>query len=565
MDGADGAVDGADALPRQRLCLRRRRHATGVVAVTGVAAVVLFLTYVRVSSTQPVNTDDANTMMMAWAMLHGNVLLHGWWMSDVSFYTTELPQYALLEGMLGLHPHTAHVAAAMTYTLVVVLAVLLATGPWRPGAGRRAAVCAVIAAAILIGPQSGTGVDVLLLFIGHIGTSVPLMAILLLLDRAGPRWQVPVLAGLGLSWVMVADKAVLLTAVGPLILVCGSQVALAVWTARPPSAAALRACLRTCWYPASLAVAAVIATGLTWIADRVIRALGGYDLQPLRFALTPPRQYLSSIVTTWRDLLWLFGASYHRQPGTALLIAACHLAAVILVVAAVGRVTALWIRGLLPGGRGREPVPLVDQVLAAAFIASLTAFTFDHALGKGLQDVTIVVPFGAVLAARQFASVIFGPAGIWSRWHKRARVAACATGCALAASYLAGLALTAGQPVARPADTALASWLSAHGLHHGLAGYWQSTVVTLVSSGEVTLRPVTSGLRERRWMTDSAWYSRSAPAADFITLGGDGLAASSRTLWLIRRQFGTPVYVATFGPYTVLVYHHNLLPELARV
>jgi hypothetical protein len=129
MDGADGAVDGADALPRQRLCLRRRRHATGVVAVTGVAAVVLFLTYVRVSSTQPVNTDDANTMMMAWAMLHGNVLLHGWWMSDVSFYTTELPQYALLEGMLGLHPHTAHVAAAMTYTLVVVLAVLLATGP----------------------------------------------------------------------------------------------------------------------------------------------------------------------------------------------------------------------------------------------------------------------------------------------------------------------------------------------------------------------------------------------------------------------------------------------------
>jgi hypothetical protein len=86
-------------------------------------------------------------------------------------------------------------------------------------AGSRAAVCAAIAAAILIGPQSGAGVDVLLLFIGHIGTSVPLMAILLLLDRARPRWQVPVLAGLGLSWVMVADKAVLLTAAGPLILV----------------------------------------------------------------------------------------------------------------------------------------------------------------------------------------------------------------------------------------------------------------------------------------------------------------------------------------------------------
>jgi hypothetical protein len=54
-------------------------------------------------------------------------------------YTTELPQYALLEGMPGLHPQTAHVAAAMTYTLVVLLAVLLAMGPWRPGAGPRSA------------------------------------------------------------------------------------------------------------------------------------------------------------------------------------------------------------------------------------------------------------------------------------------------------------------------------------------------------------------------------------------------------------------------------------------
>ena len=65
---------------------------------------------------------------MASDMLHGHVMLHGWWLSDVSFYTTELPQYALLESFLGLHPDTAHVAAAMTYTLVVLLAALLARG-----------------------------------------------------------------------------------------------------------------------------------------------------------------------------------------------------------------------------------------------------------------------------------------------------------------------------------------------------------------------------------------------------------------------------------------------------
>jgi hypothetical protein len=69
------------------------------------------------------------------------------------------------------------------------------------------------------------------------------MAILLLLDRARPRWQVPVLAGLGLSWVMVADKAVLLTAVGPLILVCGSR---SHWPYGPPGHRPRPRCATAC-------------------------------------------------------------------------------------------------------------------------------------------------------------------------------------------------------------------------------------------------------------------------------------------------------------------------------
>ena len=70
----------------------------------------------------------ANILLMGADLLHGNLLLHGWHMSDVSFYPTELVQYALLESVLGLSMTTAHVAAALTYTLVVLLTVLLARG-----------------------------------------------------------------------------------------------------------------------------------------------------------------------------------------------------------------------------------------------------------------------------------------------------------------------------------------------------------------------------------------------------------------------------------------------------
>jgi hypothetical protein len=38
----------------------------------------------------------------------------------VSFYTTELPQYALIESVLGLGAWVVHVGASMTYTLLVL-------------------------------------------------------------------------------------------------------------------------------------------------------------------------------------------------------------------------------------------------------------------------------------------------------------------------------------------------------------------------------------------------------------------------------------------------------------
>ena len=94
-------------------------------------------------------------------------------MSDVSFYPTELPQYALLESFLGLHMQTAHVAAAMTYTLTFLLAVLLA----RSGStGRAALIRTLIAAGIMVAPQIGLGVFSLDLSVGHIGTVGPAAA-----------------------------------------------------------------------------------------------------------------------------------------------------------------------------------------------------------------------------------------------------------------------------------------------------------------------------------------------------------------------------------------------------
>jgi hypothetical protein len=87
----------------------------------------LWAAYARLSQTFPTDSDGASNALQAWQMLHGNPLLRGWVLSDVSFYTTELPQYMLVELATGLNANVIHVAAGMTYALALVAAAALAT------------------------------------------------------------------------------------------------------------------------------------------------------------------------------------------------------------------------------------------------------------------------------------------------------------------------------------------------------------------------------------------------------------------------------------------------------
>jgi hypothetical protein len=100
----------------------------------------------------------------------------------VSFYTTELPQYMLIAALTGFGPWVVHAAAAMTYTLLVLLAAVLAKGHVQGGAGWARAL---LAAGLMLSPQLGA-TSILLLSPDHTGTAVPLLVIWLLIDRARP-------------------------------------------------------------------------------------------------------------------------------------------------------------------------------------------------------------------------------------------------------------------------------------------------------------------------------------------------------------------------------------------
>ncbi|MGH3204924.1 MAG: hypothetical protein ACRDOA_04635 [Streptosporangiaceae bacterium] len=522
----------------------RRRWVEGAAFV--LAAAALFAVYLRLSRTVPENSDEANVLLVASDLLHGNVLLHGWYLTDVSFYTTEVPQYALLEIFFGVHPDTAHMAAAMTYTLVVVLAVLLARGGFT---SRAAVLRLLIAAGIILAPQLGPGVTALILTIGHIGTAVPVLLIFLLLDRAPRRWWVPVLTGLALAWVLIADQLVLIVGIVPLAVVCALRVLEAAVRERSLSRA-----LATRRYELSLIAAAAAAAGLAWVAERVLRALGGYIVAPVPFTFTL-HALPGSLHSLWA-VPQIFGADYRGLAGGPFYTALLHMTSLALVVLAL----------LLLARRFFSGAALVDQVLAVAIVGNIALFVLTSAGSEGPHEIAVVAPFGAALAARMLA----GPRAVDARapgpLARRARVVAYGAGLVVLAGYLGGLAHDVAQPSSPPAFARVASWLQAHHLRYGLGGYWESSIVTVQTGGQVKVRALLKAtLAPDLWLAKPAWYDPAAQQANFIVLSSTpGFKNNWEPRTQLSKDIGRPAHVYNFGPYTVMVWDRNILSDVPR-
>jgi len=518
------------------------------------AGAVLFLVYLRLSQTYQLNSDSANILLMGSDLLHGHLLLSGWYMSDVSFYPTELPQYALLESFLGVHMQTAHVAAAMTYTLTFLLAVLLA----RSGStGRAAWVRTLIAAGIMLAPQFGLGVFSLDLSVGHIGTSVPLLLIWLLLDKAPPRVYVPVLTAVLLAWALVADPIVYVVGIGPLGLVTAARVIRGFITGRGPWASRIAAQ----WYDLSLGAAAVVATGLAWVVNNLLSAMGGYTVNRLPFYLTPLHRLHDNFPAAWK-VLEVFGANYAGLSGVWLALAFLHMASVAVVLWALARVAWRFFG-----------VSLIDQVLAVAIVLNVALFLLTNASNEAAHEVAIIVPFGAALAARVLVRAVKGAIATdgnqaaasrgLARW---VRLAGFAAGIAVLAGYTVGLGYEVSQPTVPPANTQLASWLLDHHLTYGLSGYWTSSSVTVDSGGQVEVRALMQFTMKRDlWMSNVSWYDPRSHYANFIVLDSHpGFMSHWEPRALIRKYFGRPARTYHTGPYTVLVWNRNLLDSIPR-
>ncbi len=507
----------------------------GAVATWTVVGVTLFICYLHVSRTSAVTSDGASNALQAWDLLHHNPLLRGWQLSDVSFYSTELPEYAAIEYLRGLSPDVVHVASALTYTMIVLLAALLAKGR---ATGRRAVTRCLIAGGIMLAPQAGNAVYTLMGSPDHMGSAVPVLIAFVLIDRAGRRWYTPIAVALVLAIGLVGDGIIVYTGVAPIAVVGLAQAYQARlagrvrWRGIVPDLAIVAA-----------AAAAVPAASFT---IGLIRSAGGFRVWPVPAILASSGSLPGYLALTGHGLAMLFGADFFGQPlGLTAVLAVVHLAGLGLAGWALIAALRRWARA-----------ETAVRLLAVGIVLTLTAYVLstraDNLLSS--RDITVVLPFGAALAGRALAGRL-----------ARARLLP-----ALAV-VLAGYLISLGQLVTRPAavqpDAGLAAWLGAHHLTYGLAGYWDANITTLQTGGRIRLLSVLADgttISTDYWEMRTDWYQPARHVANFIVLVPSPPGFNRYpNVASVRATFGQPLRIYYLGRFTIMVWNKNLLASLA--
>ena len=523
-----------DAPPRPRSAARWRR--IWLAAAIALAAVGMFFAYRRMAWAHPINADGASNSLQAWDLWHGNPLMTGWTLSDVSFYTTELVQYAIIQVFMGLNVEAIRVAAAVTYTLLVLVVAALAKGR---ATGWDAAVRVGVAVAIMLVPAPGIGYMTLFSSPNHTGSGVPLVITWLVLDRAlsgprEPRKWLPVAIAVLLAWGEVGDPLVTFIGALPLVLVSAIRLVRAgvPWKQRWRGIDAQLL--------AAGAASVVLAHGFLLL----VRAAGGFHAPAPPISLAP----IADLGHRFSMVVQMIGAIYgayrpgEHPPAAAVGLGLLHLFGIALVIVALVTVIIRGVRGT--GDRVNEILVLgIGINLGAELVSTLPVDIL------AAREIVAVLPLGAALAARVCAPRL-------RAWRLTPVLAG------VLAIFTFALAVYS-PPRSAPAENQdIADWLVYRNLSYGLASYWNASNITVTTERRVVVVPTAGGDRIAPycWQSRVDWYDPTTHDARFIIF--DRERSMYGTPEAAEKQFGAPAETKDFGRHVVLVYTHNLLAQM---
>lgn len=502
-----------------------------------------WLLYALSWHTRTPNSDNANAVMAGRDLFHGNVLLRGWELPSDTFWSIDLPVYGLASVVLGISPRTLYLVPVL-----IGLAVMLVAWTCRPhDRGRVSAAVAVGVMFTLLGLPHPMLAVAFLQGPHHVGTTLLCLIAfrLLTVPTIGVRW---------LAGTLILGAAVL-----------GDPLAIAIGAAPIAAAAALG------WWRgrrmrhllASVVGSAVSVAGAA-VVSRLVRWAGGYTLAP-PLPLSPRSNWDENLKAAPRLLAWLLGVG--GGSGINGVYRAAHVFGLVVFIGGVAASAALVLARREPaatgpdGSAGQPSTAWLDDALLMGVLGGIAAFILIALPTPGVDPGGgryLVAPlvYGAILAGRRVGDLV----------HLAPRIVgpvATALLVVVGGLYLA-TSVSVLQGPGRSTETAdVAYWLAEHGLSEGYAQYWSASILTVQSRGRSRVRPViaTAGkLRRNDYYASAQWFRAQAAPATFVVVSGDQLDGVGEEV--ASATFGPAIAVADVGRYRIMVWDHDLRPDL---
>ena len=532
--GSAGSLQGRSAWRIALLC----------VCTLGVFALV-WLLYLSSVHSLPPSSDGATVVLEGKAMASGNFMLNHWALSLDSFWLVDVPIYAIAVLIGGVHYQLMNLVPAIEAAAVVVIGAWIAFRGHRSWAGAFAAGTVVV----ILGLPTHAFAGYLLLGPLHVATTLWCLIAFVALRRSRFGW----------GWLL----AVVLLAAGLL----GDFQALVLGVI-PVGLAGVVAALRTRrWRAGAPGFAAAVASLVIGEAvRRLARVLGTFTIAPAN-PRAPFHQMILNIhhVVTYGAALEGVGSDIFGPPNVPPIIQAAHAVGLALGVAAIvvglvsivrSSVTGRESRTLgdLPTWNSHEALWLEDAMLFGLFAGCGTfiwlSLTSSIAFGRYLTSAII---FGTILAGRLVGKIGERASNGWPKAALAGAAALVLAGCA--STFVSSVTTTAPvQPVSQ-----LARYLEQHHLTRGIGDYWSASIVTVVSSDAVVVRPVTTlagGEQIGRYLrqSSSTWYGGGFQFLVYnAVVPWDDVEAQSALA-----SFGAPKHVAVVGRWHVLTWAHDL-------
>ncbi|HEX6349266.1 MAG TPA: hypothetical protein VF160_07735 [Candidatus Dormibacteraeota bacterium] len=480
----------------------------------------------RTAYVYPRSSDTAWAPLLGQDLLSGNWKLSGWTLTAYPAWTTEAPAYALAIAVGGPGAWLMYVPPALFYAAAAGLAAWLAT----LGRGWRAALPTTLLLGLptpylaYLGTQPGA----------HMPTAAFSLAALLAFA-----------AGLRGRWWAAAAGAVLVA-----LAVVGDGLAVAALAAPLAGVAILAAILVRRPGFIGTAVGATVGTVTGLLVRTPTARPGGFSYIAFTVKLVGPHHWLRNLGLTWTIIVSYLGGDH---PWGAL---AAYPAALLVGAACVAGFGVAAIR--LASWRNDPFGAWLDAALLAGVAGSFGSFVLtdrpqDIWSGRYLLPAVCYV---AILAGRHLYSLP-------GRLRYLALVAVVLLTVVRGGAFLA----TAAARPAVPDHAQLEAWLQDRGLSRGYGPYWDASVVTVETGGRVEVRNVEGAggrLRPHAYLSSSRWY-RPDPhrAARFVVFpaAGDDFGVDQAAA---VATFGPASEVDTVGPYVVMVWDHDLAPQLSR-